>query len=159
MNFFLKRILPAAIGIALLIALGWFVYDRFFKSEEDRVREVFYAIKAGAEERMASRVSEHLHEEFKYQGLTKDDIHNIIAKHLVLDYEVVKVTLQEPIAVTFDKEKKRAQVTLLISVRCKRSKEDPTWEDLTKMGGGHRYGLELVKTDKGWRILKAEITE
>ena len=52
-----------------------------------------------------------------------------------------------------------AEVTVNITVKCKQSRDDTTWVDLTKMGGGHRYGLELVKTDKGWKIIKADITE
>ena len=154
----MRRAMIAGAVVAALAACVW-AWLAFNRSEEDRIRDVIRAAAEGARKRKPSDVTCHLHERFMFKGLGKDEIHGILGRLLLQEFEVVEVSLPEPMVVNIEAGDKRARAEFRITVRCKQSREDKEWVDVTELAGGHRYALSLEKTDKGWKAVGAETVE
>lgn len=158
------NILTVLIAAVLLFALGWFVYDRFLKTEEDRIRDLLGNAAQAARDRSPSGVSAILNDDFRGpEGLDKDMVHGYAVAVLMQQYRKVEVTLlPEPIPVVIDStEKKNATAQFRVTMRGK-ADENSSWDELPRRHakeGGIALKASFKKTDQGWRMNAIELAE
>ncbi|MCX7803644.1 MAG: hypothetical protein N3A38_00505 [Planctomycetota bacterium] len=153
-----RRLLIVAIAAAAIAAGGWAIW-KMSRSEEDRVRDVIREAAEGARRRKPSDITVHLHRDFRFKGMGKDEIHAILTRIIWQEFQVVEAAVAEPIVVRLEEGGKKAKAEFRATVRAKQSPEETTWEDLTKLAGGHRYAMWFVKTEEGWKATGAEVVE
>ena len=148
------------LALAVLLVAGWFIYDRFIKTEEDRIRELIHGAANAARDRRPSGVSRVLADDFRGpEQIDKDLVHAWCVSVLMVQYKVVEAQLQpQPLPVNLLDEK-HASVDLRASVRA-RIEPDAAWEDLPRRygkTGGVPMRLHLYKGDNGWQIKSLEL--
>jgi len=148
------------LALAILLAAGWFIHDRFIKTEEDRIRALIQGAATAARDRRPSGISRTLAEDFRGpESIDKDLVHAWCVSILMAQYKVVEVTLSpQPLAVNLVDDS-HATVQLRASVR---AKVEPfsDWEELPRRYGksaGVPMRLSLYKGDGGWQIKALEL--
>lgn len=149
------------VAAAVLVA-GWWVYDRFLKSDLTRIRQLVEGAAAQAEARNPSGVTAILSEDFKGpEHSDKDLAHQFALQVLMFHYKRVDVTLTPlPLPVEIDaKDPTRATLEFSAQVMGKVADESE-WEDILRrypVEQAHAFKAYFKKTDKGWRMNLLEI--
>ncbi|HYF50222.1 MAG TPA: hypothetical protein VEJ63_12505 [Planctomycetota bacterium] len=148
------------LAAAVLIVAGWFIYDRFFKTDEARIRELIQSAADGARERRPSGITRTLADDFRGpEEVDKDLVHGWCVSVLVAQYKVVEPTLTpQPLEVKFI-DPKNATVDLRAGLRAKVD-EAASWDELPRRYGkaaGVPLRLTLNKGDDGWKIKALEV--
>lgn len=154
----IRRVSIMVAVIAVTAAAGWALW-RMLRSEEDRIRDVIRAAAEGACRRKPSDITVHLHKDFKFKSMGKDEIHAVLVHTIWQEFQVIDAVVAEPIVVKLEEGRDKAKAEFRAAVRAKRSPEDAAWEDLTKLAGGHRYVMSMAKTDDGWKATGVEVSD
>ena len=148
----------AIFGVLAVLVLApficYWIYDRFFKSEEDHIREVLAAGAQGLRERSPSAVAAVLSEDFRGpENIDRAEAERLVY-YLLREYREVQVTITpEPVVVALDSP-------VLATARFKadvKGKPDDSeqWKDFAS-----RYTslkATFKKTDRRWLISRVEL--
>ncbi|HYG76538.1 MAG TPA: hypothetical protein VEK08_16155 [Planctomycetota bacterium] len=157
----LRRAILAGILGFIVWKGGWALMDAWFKTEEDRVRDLLQGGIDGARERSPREVSRILSDDFKGpEGWTKEEIHKILVHLLMQEFRVVDVSLSpQPVPVQLDAADKN-KATAQFRMRA-RGKSDSLgdWIEI-----GDRYSNALLhvsfkKTENGWRVYAVRLAD
>jgi hypothetical protein len=147
---------------AALIVAGWWVYDRFLKSDVTRIRQLVEGAADKAKERNPAGVTAILSEDFRGpENSDKDLVHKFAIQVLMYEFTRIDVTLSPiPLPVEIDaKDPERA--TLAFSARVMgKIGDEAEWEDILRkypVEQAHAFKAYFKKTDKGWRMNMLEI--
>jgi len=158
-----QAIFLGLVALFLLLYGSWFVYDRFMKTEEDRVRAVIQSAAQGARDRSPRAVSSILASDFRAPGnVNKELAHEGLVVVLMQQYREIDVTmLPDPIPVVIDPlDKTKAIATFRVTVRGKIEHESP-WDDIiarwSPVGAGV-WKASFKKTEDGWKMQLLELT-
>ncbi len=153
-----RALILGVLAFVLWRAGGW-VYNRFFTSEEDHIRQVLQGAVDGANERSPRAVTRIMTPDFKAHGYGKDEVHEACVVLLMQHYRAVKFELiPMPVPVQLDPaDNKRASATFQIMGMGKAS-ENAEWEDINREIGQYlgekpvKLKATFVKTDDGWMM-------
>jgi hypothetical protein len=153
-----RAILFGVLAWLVWMLMGW-VYNAFFMSEEDHIRQVLQGAVDGANDRSPRHVTRIMTQNFKAHGYGKDEVHQACVVLLMQHYRAVKFELiPQPVPVQLDPaNRKRATAVFHISGMGKPD-EAGEWQDVNLEIG--RYLGEkpvdlkavFVKTDEGWMM-------
>jgi hypothetical protein len=155
------------IALLLLIAAvlafgGWFVYDRWIKSDETKIRQLIEGAAQSARERRPSGVSSVLAKDFRGPGgATSDLIHAWLVRAMIAEYRFIEVELTPQPLVVVLTDPKSATVDARVRFRGK-ADEGASWDELPPHYGnaeGVPIHMNIVKTDEGWKVKSLEIVE
>lgn len=148
--------------LAVLYFGGGWGYERFIKSDEDKIRDALRAAAQGARDRIAGDVTFILDKDFKGpQSSDKDLIHSIVV-NIVMTHRVVDAQIMpEPVPVVVHPDRTKAVARFQIEVRVK-IEEGYEWREI---GEGYSRSAnkwlqaDFEKTEDGWRIKRLQVEE
>jgi hypothetical protein len=146
--------------VILYYGTGW-IYERFIKSEEDKIRTELRSAVQGARDRSASGVSFILAPDFKGpENVDADFTHSILARIFFSYRKIDAEILPEPVAVTLDaSDPKKASARFQIRARGK-VEEGYDWQEIAPeyTDATQKWLLtEFRKTNDGWRITRVAV--
>mgnify|MGYP000027915190 CR=1 FL=1 len=158
-----RAILGGLVGF-LLWKGGAVIYDAYFKTEEDHVRDVLQSGVDGATERSPRQVSRVLSDDFKGpQGLNKSEIHQGLVQLLMQEFKAVEVRLEpQPVPVQLDPaDKTKASATFKMHAKGKTA-DGGEWVGIAEhYDGSKNVSLKATfrKTDEGWRVTSVTVAD
>ncbi|HEY3323553.1 MAG TPA: hypothetical protein VGP72_24075 [Planctomycetota bacterium] len=162
-QFSLKRALLIGLAAFIVWQGGLWFYDRFIRSDEDKIRLLFQSAVEGANERSPRRVTAILHKEFAGpEGCTFDLAHNFCILILVQQFRVVDISLKpQPLNVLIDpSDPKKATVAFQVHAKGKTT-ETAEWEEIEgrySESTNTTLKATLLKTNDGWRVTTIGLT-
>lgn len=146
--------------LALLYFGGGYIYERFIKSDEAKIRDGLRASAQGVRDRIAGDITQILARDFKGpHGVDKDLAHsicvNIVMTHRVLEAEI----LPEPVEVKVSSDRTKATARFQIVVRGK-IEQGYEWRTIGpeySQETGKWMKADFEKTDDGWRITRLKV--
>jgi len=158
-----RVLLLGAAGLALAVILCWWVYDRFIRSDESKIRAVIEAAALAAEDRHPANVTRLVHPAFLLrtgviQPLNRDECHSILVNLLMQTYRAVQVEVKPdvvPVQVAADRQTARAEV--MCRVRAKRQLEGE-WEMLQDQVGGIYFSLDFTRDGGHWLVREVRVS-
>ena len=158
------RINIVLVIVALLFVwlVGWWVYDRFLKSDETRIRQLIASAADGARRRAPSAVTAILSEDFRGpEGVTRDIVHAYAVNVLMQHYRFVQVQVSpDVIPVQIDAADK-TRATAVFKVQAQGRVEETTpWEDIARAycaPEADALKAYFKRTDDGWKMTACEL--
>ncbi|MBE7464860.1 MAG: hypothetical protein HS116_15400 [Planctomycetes bacterium] len=143
---------------ALYLLAGW-TYNRFFKSDETKIRETIAEAAQAARERHPARVTNTLAEDFRGPGgLDRETAYRVFSMGLMNLYRVVAVEITPatvPVEVSaVDPTKATARFRMVLRGR---ATDDSPWEDLNPRAGGTEFRCTFRKIDGEWKFSTVEV--
>jgi hypothetical protein len=156
----LRAILAGVLALVLLGALAKWAYNRFLRSDEDRIRGLIQSAAQAARERRPSGVTAVLADEFVLRGppdLDRDTCHRILVSLLMRELVRCEVALTpEPVPVTVSEDRGTARCEFQARVRGKWT-EESDWVDLNARAGGSIMRCTFKLREKVWKLAELSI--
>jgi hypothetical protein len=142
--------------ICFLIGLGgWWVFNRFLKSDEEKIRDLLNQAAQAARDRTASGVTGIMSDDFVFHGpmeVDLDTFHRVCVGVLAGEFRRFDVQLTpEPLPVEVAADRKSARVDFQAHLRAKWT-EDGEWKEVNSRAGGSHFVARFVLDEKGWKL-------
>jgi ketosteroid isomerase-like protein len=150
---FRARLLLALAGLVALAVGGYLMYQRFFVTEEDRIRTVIYDVAQAVEKKSSAGMLQHVADEYcdPLLGLKKDEMRVwLIRLFRELDALYVRV-LETKVTV----EGTRARVIVVASADARPAGHSGR-ESLLQGEGRGTFDLQFEKRDGRWLLTAAK---
>jgi len=166
MRLFLAVLREHGFKILLLLALlyfgGGYLYERFIKSDEAKIRDGLRASAQGVRDRIAGDITQILAPNFKGpHDVDKDLAHNICVNIVMTHRKLEAEILPEPVEVKVSADRMKATARFQIRLRGKID-EGYDWRDIGEEYGeqsGKWMNADFEKTENGWRITRLLLEE
>jgi len=155
------RITPGMVVVVLLLLVvlylvGVWVYNRYFVSDEEKIRALVVAAARAAQERSPGGITRTLSDDFVFHSkegeVDRDQCHQAFAQILMYTYRKVEVRLgPDPIPVDVRPDRQGAEVRFTANVRGKVS-DDAPWSPILPPGKGTAYVIRAKLTENGWKF-------
>lgn len=152
-----KAALVIALALGLPVVFYW-AYQRFFLSEEDRVRQVILAAKRKAEKLDPGGVLEHLHPDFRYRSPYGEHdsafVRLVLYRAFLREITALQINLQE-----LTVELKEGSPPAEAVVRCRgsvRIESEQVAPEIKVLQNTTAVRFTLKKLEGAWKITLAE---
>ena len=138
------------LGVALVALLAWWAWNRWFVSDETRVRRQLASMQKSVEQGNLLRLSEAIAPDYNDdRGLDKATLITVVRSYR-MQQESVFIHLSDQ-QVTVEPDHRRAQSVFVAKVLAKPRGGGQETELFTE-----RFRLFFRKTDQGWQLIRAE---
>ena len=149
-------VLAALLLLVLLYLIGLWAYNKYFVSDEEKIRALVVAAARAAQERNPRGITRTLSEDFVYHSqvgeLDRDRCHEAFVQLLMFTYRHIRVRLgPDPIPVEVRPDRQAAEVTFAAQVEG-RITDDAPWTDVLPPGKGTKYEIRAKLTENGWKF-------
>jgi hypothetical protein len=154
-----KMVLFCVTALVVLVIAGKWTYNRFLKSDEDRILDAIHDAAQAARDRNPSGVTAILASDYSGPfGEDRDMAHQGMSRLLLAEFRNIEVSITpDPIPVRIDpKGGDTATVRFQAVVRGQRE-DGGNWSDINRRGGGSTFDAVFKRTSRGWRISKLTI--
>ncbi len=142
--------LARAAGLAVLVLLGWWTWQRLFVTDEQRVRKLIgsmqHAVETGNLLKLEAGIAQDYSDEF---GFDKSTLIGAV-RSFRAQYDGVLIFISD-LRVTVEPDHQQAQAVFIAKVLAKQ-KGSLTDSELRT----DRFRLTFRKTDQGWKMTRAE---
>jgi hypothetical protein len=137
-------------GIAVLILLGWWTWQRVFVTDEQRVRQLIgsmqRAVETGNLLKLEAGIAQDYSDEF---GFDKSTVIGAV-RSFRAQYDDVLIFISD-LHVTVEPDRQRAQAVFIAKILARQKGSLADSELRTD-----RFRLSFRKTDQGWKMIRAE---
>lgn len=154
-----KVILFCATALIILIIAGRWTYNRFIKSDEDKIRDAIHAAAQSARDRNPSGVTAILASDYVGPfGEDRDMAHQGMSRLLLIEFRNIEVSITpDPIPVTIDPNAGDTATASFQAVVRGQREDGEKWSDINRRGGGSQFDAAFKRTSRGWQISKLTI--
>ena len=150
-----RVLVKLALALFLAVLGVWWVYQRFLKSDEDKIRDLIHSAAQAARERTPSGITAILADDFVLHGpadLDRDTCHRIFIQ-VLNEFRHFDVALApEPLPVQVEPGSRvTARVEFYARIRGKWT-DDSAWVELNSRAGGARLSAVFKSGEKGWKL-------
>jgi hypothetical protein len=149
-----RVLIKLALALFLAVLGMWWVYQRFLKSDEDKIRDLIHSAAQAARERTPSGITAILADDFVFHGLgefDRDTCHKLLIWRLN-EFRRIDVALApEPIPVTVEKDGVTARAEFSARVVGKWT-EDSEWKEVYPQASVMRLTTVFKSGEKGWKL-------
>jgi hypothetical protein len=137
-------------GIAVLILLGWWTWQRVFVTDEQRVRQLIgsmqRAVETGNLLKLEAGIAQDYSDEFGFDNSTVIGA----VRSFRAQYDDVLIFISD-LHVTVEPDRQRAQAVFIAKILARQKGSLADSELRTD-----RFRLSFRKTDQGWKMIRAE---
>ncbi len=153
-----KKIGFCLLALLLLIFAGWWTYERFIRSDEDKIRDAILDAAQAARDRTPSGVTALLSDDFRGPLEADRELAQQGMIQLLIEFRHIEVELApDPLPVVIDdKQGDTALAEFTATVRGKREDNDD-WADINKRAGGVHFKAAFKRTERGWKMRRLTI--